>query len=579
MKPWTGAEIVEKASTSPPHRTKVETATPLDGPASGVAARLIERLTTAWADGRQVLAEEILANDPAAGDNRELLIQLIYEEICLRQQTGQESASIRVLHRFPQLRSELELLLDCHRLLEADPPPALPEAGQQLGDFRLLAELGCGARGRVFLARQPALADRYVVFKVTPLEGGEHLSLARLQHAHIIPLYFVQEFPARRLQGLCMPYLGGLSLAALLHALADSPPATRTGRQIVDMLDRTRFASPVALPSDGPPRRFLMRASGSEAVCWLGCCLADALHYAHERGLLHLDVKPSNILLTADGQPMLLDFHLAQPSLSPQGPPPDWVGGTPGYMAPEHEQAVTATREGRSVPVAVDGRADVYSLGLVLYEALGGPLPAPGEAPHRLLRRNPQVSAGLADIIGKCLAADPARRYPSAAALAADLRCHLSDRPLQTAPNRNWRERWQKWRRRSRPIKFSTLAACLLLGAAVATAWSGFAHIQQRRQEANADLLQGQRQLRRHQHTEAAQTFSRALARLQHDPLHGELVDVLTAKLRQTRRGLKADHLHHLTEHLRFLYGKRGALGAGIIPRYSRDLAEPNAEG
>ena len=90
------------------------------------------------------------------------------------------------------------------------------------------------------------------------------------------------------------------------------------------------------IPVEGPACRFLDRASYVQAVCWIGVCLADALQYAHERGLAHLDVKSSNVLLAADGQPLLLDFHLARELLPAGSPAPVSLGGTPGYMAPEH---------------------------------------------------------------------------------------------------------------------------------------------------------------------------------------------------------------------------------------------------
>ena len=116
--------------------------------------------------------------------------------------------------------------------------------------------------------------------------------------------------------------------------------------------------------SKGPAIGFLTQASFEQAVCWIGSCLADALHYAHERGLLHLDLKPSNVLLAGDGQPMLLDFHLAHEVDPARRGEFDRVGGTPGYMSPEQQQSVRAHREGAAIPVALDGRSDIYSLGV-----------------------------------------------------------------------------------------------------------------------------------------------------------------------------------------------------------------------
>src|SRR5262249_44518558 len=219
------------------------------------------------------------------------------------------------------------------------PPPErapaarrFPAAGETFGDFLLLAELGRGAQGPVFLASQLSLGDRPVVLKLTPCEAGEHLSLARLQHTHIVPLYSVQDHPARGLRALCMPYFGGATLARLLEALRGQPPARRTGQDLLDALDRAQAAAPLVPPAPpplppppagggvrvkGPARQTLAGASYVEAVCWVGACVADALQYAHERGLVHLDLKPSNVLLAADAQPMLLDFHLARGPIHP----------------------------------------------------------------------------------------------------------------------------------------------------------------------------------------------------------------------------------------------------------------------
>src|SRR5262249_43794135 len=134
------------------------------------------------------------------------------------------------------------------------------------------------------------------------------------------------------------------------------PLESRAGRHFLDAIRSAQASSPIALSMSGRAHDFLARASYVEAVCWIGACLADALQYAHEHGLLHLDLKPSNVLLAADGQPMLLDFHLAREPLRPGDPAPEALGGTPGYMAPEHEAALAAGAGGRPVPAAGRGR-------------------------------------------------------------------------------------------------------------------------------------------------------------------------------------------------------------------------------
>src|SRR5436309_3367831 len=145
-----------------------------------------------------------------------------------------------------------------HAVAAGDGPPSLDLAGGgPLGRFRLLALLGSGAQGHVYLATQPGLADRPVVLKLTRRTGGEHLTLARLQHANVVPLYAAQDEPALDVRLLCMPYFGGAPLDRVLDALAGTPPARRTGRDLLAALDRLQAAAPhadLAPPPRGPAR-------------------------------------------------------------------------------------------------------------------------------------------------------------------------------------------------------------------------------------------------------------------------------------------------------------------------------------
>jgi serine/threonine protein kinase/Flp pilus assembly protein TadD len=572
--------------------------------AETLAAQLVEEMIQRWRQGERPLPEEFLAWHPELWEHPEAAADLIYEELCLRQEYGPEAPAEQVLCRFPQWRPQLAVLLDCQRVLGPQrAAPRFPAAGESLGDFLLLAELGGGAQGRVFLASQLSLGDRPVVLKVTPCVAHEHLSLARLQHTHIVPLYSVQDHPDRGLRTLCMPYLGGTTLDRLLEALRPQPPARRTGQDLLNAMEELRIADcglrierqltggigglclSIRNPQSAirnslsPSRRFLAGAGYVPAVCWIGACLADALQYAHERGLVHLDLKPSNVLLGADGQSMLLDFHLAREPIHPDGAWPQFLGGTTGYMSPEQQAALLAVQQGRKVPRPVDGRSDIYSLGVVLYEALTGSLPVPvapplprrGKGVRRLHRRNAQVSVGLSDVIRKCLSADPDDRYPDMATLAADLRRHLAHRPLAGVRNRSLAERWRKWRHR-RPhgvVLAGMLLAVLTAVAAVGVA--AVAHCAQRIGQAHTDLNDGQVQMAKGEWEGAVRTLQSGLSAVQGLPWQRDLADELDRQLRlaeQARsaaeRSAAARELHRLADRARFLYGAHDFAPEGL---------------
>ncbi|GAC1464587.1 MAG: hypothetical protein NVSMB9_03410 [Isosphaeraceae bacterium] len=413
-----------------------------------LAERVAQEMAAIWGQGGQPSSEEFLAKYPDVAEDPESAARVIYEEVCLREGLGKPVHTSEILARFPRWRVELQMLLDCHEMARPRlPVTAFPEVGDRLGDFQLLSILGTGQRGSVFLATQQTLANRPVVLKVIPRGGGEHLSLARLQHPHVVPLYAVHDFPERDLRVLCMPYLGGLTLSQVLDRMANWPIAERSGADFLRVLDgeRTNLGSRAAWSGS---RHFFAGATYPRAVCWVAACLAEALHSAHARGLLHLDLKPSNILLADDGQPMLLDFHLARDPLGPGDAWPDQLGGTEGYMSPEQQRAMEAVRDGRPIPGAVDERSDLFSLGVTIHEALSGSLPAaPGATAASLLKLNPSIGAGLAGIVIHCLARHPDDRYPNAEALASDLRRYLGYLPPIRVPRQGMAGIWLAARR------------------------------------------------------------------------------------------------------------------------------------
>ena len=270
--------------------------------------------------------------------------------------------------------------------------------------------------------------------------------------------------------------------------------SARTGVELLAALAGIHPSGEAARPvsSRSEAREALRDRTVVRAVAWWGARLAEALQHAHDRGVLHRDIKPSNVLVTSDAAPMLLDFNLARPSHSDGVGEAD-IGGTPAYMAPEHIEAVA--RPGEPEPGAdplVNGRADIYSLGVVLYEALTlQPFSSPSvsrtgvvsllsliearKAPAPRLKAGEggrKVPMALGAVVRRCLEPDPADRYASAGELAADLQAVADDGPLRFArepqPSRTLRWAWRN--RRGFAVALGILAAAMALLAAQSAA-------------------------------------------------------------------------------------------------------------
>jgi tetratricopeptide (TPR) repeat protein len=274
---------------------------------------------------------------------------------------------------------------------------------------------------------------------------------------------------------------------------------------------------------------------------------------------VHLDVKPSNVLIAGDGLPMLLDFHLARHPVAPGECALDRLGGTPGWMAPEHRVALEAVSRGEAVSHPVDERADIFALGLLLREALCGPMPVMAAVRGRKSAElsppwNPQVSVGLADIIRKCLAAEARDRYLTAAALAGDLRRHLNNQPLQGVANRSPAEAWRKWRRR-RPAALSHWAARMAIVTALLVVFCSVQVFHQQRLQQIASAVENGRRLRQDRRfAEASHLVGQGLELASTTPAAGHLKRCLDQELALARRGQRAAALHELAERVRFHY-------------------------
>jgi serine/threonine protein kinase/Tfp pilus assembly protein PilF len=364
---------------------------------------------------------------------------------------------------------------------------AAPESGVGLrvGDrflgFELVEELGQGAFARVFLARQESLAGRPVALKVTLRPTREAERLARLQHTNVVPVYSVHN--AAPVQVICMPYLGRRTVADVIRVYRDDHPSrdlsgrktsgTRAARS-TDVVDSAPAPRPG--PARPPERPAVLPAGGAgefvgdpAAVLGVLAQLAAGLAHAHARGILHLDLKPANVLLPDTGEAMLLDFNLAFDTTTADR---ELVGGTVPYMA--IEQLVDLRTRGRG---RIDARTDLYSLGVMAFEMLTGAVPFPASSkdlvdmdgliearragPPSVRELNPAVSPAVEAIVRKLLAPDPADRYQSAADLKTDVERHLAHLPLLHAGEPSLRERLGKWRRRNPRAPGRLVAAAL----------------------------------------------------------------------------------------------------------------------
>ena len=295
------------------------------------------------------------AEDSRNGESARRSLDVLLES---RQVDGEEAELIRSLDRTDPHAAE--------RLAEA--VSRLPRVGTDFLGFRLCSELGKGAFGRVFLARQGDLADRPVALKVSADVVGETQALARLQHTNIMPIYSVH----RRgpLQAVCMPYLGrdhargyprrappAGEAAGVGRGPAEHHPSRRIApRHAPRTRDRgrrrARSLGPPSLPATTPSLAASadrLRSFGYvQAVLWLMARVADGLAHAHERGILHRDLKPANILFADDGEPILLDFNLAADTRAALGASVALIGGTLPYMAPEQ---LKAFRDGKRLSI------------------------------------------------------------------------------------------------------------------------------------------------------------------------------------------------------------------------------------
>ncbi len=356
---------------------------------------------------------------------------LIYEEYHLRRDSGESVTGEQYLSRYPKRAAELGQLLAIESpeattsLLKRSHVDVQP--GERLGDFELVLILGKGAFGSVFLARQVSM-QRLVALKVSSDHGSEPQTLAQLDHPYIVRVFDQHDLPERKLRLMYLQYVAGGALDAVLKRAKAIPAQHRNGRIVIGALEEQFERTGGIVQLDESTRNRLRELSWPELVCRWGAQLAEALDYAHSHGVLHRDVKPANVLLAADGSPKLADFNVSYASEVEGVTAGAFFGGSLAYMSPEQLEAFDP-RHGR-LPDELDGRADIYSLAVLLWELLFGERPFPNE---RMFESLSDTLDGLQS--SRAIRVDDSRD-PSDGELTQRLRVILS---RAMAPNRDQR--------------------------------------------------------------------------------------------------------------------------------------------
>lgn len=519
-------------------------------PLSPRLARLLDELLQARYEGKQTTAADLIHAHPDL--NSEEAVQLVYEEYCQKRDDGEEVDSTELLLKFPQFQNQLKTVLQFEKLLEKPRPEhVFPEPGTTVGPFHLIRRLGRGAAGRTYLAQEKSLGDRHVVVKIMPGEQEEHLTLARLQHTHIMPLFSELMLPETGLRLLCMPYLGGAGLHEILAGLKEKGIPKCNGRDLIAMLDSLSGTEFQRIDMTGPSRQLILKSSYADTIAFIGASIAEAAHEAHARGLVHMDIKPSNILISADAEPLLLDFHLARKPVLQGERRVDRLGGTRGWMSPEQSKCFEAATQGQPMPCSIDGRSDQYSIGLLMADALHC-ISRDGQPQLNFTRDLP---TGLADIIRRCLADHPGERYPSAALLADDLRRHLASLPLKGVKNRSLAERWQKWKKRNPAGPVWLVATALIFPLVSYTSLLALQSRGRAFEEAAVNIADSRKWMERGDYDTAIQRLDATRRKISAIPANSFYLRQLDRNLAQARRLKLAAQLNFVMDRVRFQYG------------------------
>ncbi len=315
---------------------------------------------------------------PAAGKvlpQESIPFDLVLEEVQLRRAAGEKPRWDDYRQRFPDLADTIgkwlaggDTNLDTHG---ASKVPEL-QVGSVVDDFHVLKQLGQGAFARVYLAKQVSM-QRLVALKATSRGSEEPQALSQLDHANVVRVYDQREITQPPAILLYMQYLAGGTLADCIKLIRGLPSGQRNGKHILESVDQNLLGANQSIPEQSQIRAEVAALNWAEAVAWIGIQLAEGLGYASEKGVLHRDVKPANILLNSEAIPKLADFNVSCSGLSGRAGAAAYFGGSLAYMSPEQLQVADPVDP--MTADQLDGRSDLYALGIVLWELWQGKRP------------------------------------------------------------------------------------------------------------------------------------------------------------------------------------------------------------
>jgi serine/threonine protein kinase len=381
-------------------------------------------------------------------EDQQLPLELICEEFHVRRAGGESVSLSKYCERFPKSSAALKRVIGDDNTMTTSTALCQTQmfnslhAGQRLDDFELLFELGRGAFGRVYLARQISM-QRQVALKISADKGNEPQTLAQLDHPCIVRVFDQRQVAAQRLRLLYMEFAPSGTLAEVVKLVQQNPAPARSGQILVLAATQAMMKAGVPPLSIAAWPKEIASAPWSQVVCRIGAKLAEALEYAHGRGILHRDIKPANVLIGADGWPKLADFNISFCSKIEGASPAAYFGGSLAYMSPEQLEACSPQHT--RLPETLDARSDLFSLGVLLWELYFGERPFDdgsldnewntklqemisrryNEKPHRSVAPTDGVGHRLEKVLRRLLSSNPEERQSNGIELARELRLCL----------------------------------------------------------------------------------------------------------------------------------------------------------